>query len=466
METQPTPNAGSPTRQSTIDLDHTEGSIIKSILVMGVPSMLGFGLGNIYELINAFWLSRLGPEPVAAITILGPLLWVVHSTNTAVGSGSVAIISRRYGEKDALQTEMAIKETIVLKWLAALVFGFMGFMLTPFLLNLLGAKDQIFTMGVTFGRIIFIGLGFNFATYSVFTALRGVANPNKAMILMFSLSALNMILDPIMIFGWGIIPPMGVAGAAWATVISYASAFIAGMIIFYSGGANIRLHFRTGQKLRWPVMWTMLKIGLPAAAGQMSFSLARLIIMPMITIFGTGVVAAYGVGQRVSNLGITMLVGIGLGLSALIGHNLGAGKLDRTRKTAYQAIMLCVGLMSAIGVIVFVFAGPIMRIFFAQEPEIIGFGVTLLRIFALSFPFLGLHLMLENVYAGVGENRPSMILNMLHSWGLEIPAVFITTRIFQMDQNAVWMSLTGAEAIAATAFFVYFRNGRWLHVKV
>lgn len=427
--------------------------------------MVGFGLGNIYDLIDMYWLSRLGPEPVAAITILGPALWVFHSANTIVGVGSVAIISRRYGEKDLVLTEMAIKETIVLKWLAAVFFGFLGYISAPYILGLLGARDAVLEIGTTYARIIFIGMGFNFATYSVFTALRGVANPNLAMMLMISLSVLNIVLDPFMIFGWWIFPRMGVAGAAWASVISYATAFTAGMIVLYTGGANVRLRFSSGRKIRWLTMWRILKIGVPAAIGSISFSLARLVIMPMITVFGTGVVAAYGVSQRVSSLGIMLLVGIGLGLSALIGHNLGAKKLERARRTATQSLLLATGIMTGLGIITFVFAHWIMARFF-DDPEIIGHGITVLRIMAIGFPLLGMHLMMENIYTGVGENRPPMFFNILHAWVLEIPAVYVTTQVLGFDQTAVWWSITGATFVSVTVFFLYFRNNRWLHVKV
>jgi len=444
-----------------IPRDHTEGSIIRSILAMGLPSMIGFGVGNIYDLIDMYWLSRLGPEPVAAITILGPMLWVISSANTIVGTGSVAIISRRYGEKKPIQTEQAIKETILLKWMAALFFGILGYIFAPFILKLLGARDEVLDLGVTYGRIIFIGLGFNFATYSIFTALRGVANPIKAMILMISFNVLNMGLDPLLIFGVWIFPKMGVAGAALASVISYAVAFIVGLIIFNAGGANVRLRVRSGLPIRWITMARILKIGVPAAIGDMSFSSARLVIMPMIAVFGTGVVAAYGISQRVSML----LVGIGLGLSALIGHNMGANKIERARQTARQALLLTIAIMTAMGLIVFFFAGAIMKVFF-NEPDIIAHGVAVLRILAIGFPFLGIYFTISNVYTGVGENRPPMVLNIIHAWVLEVPAIYITTQVLGFNQIAVWWSITGATIITMLAFYWYFRKGTWLHVKV
>ncbi len=312
--------------------DHTEGSIIKSILRMGIPSMIGFSMGNIYDLIDMYWVSMMGPEPVAAITFFESFLWVIHSANMVVGVGSVAIISRRYGEGDISRTEQSIKETILLKWLVAIFFGVLGYFLTPISLKLLGAKEQVLEMGIIYGRIIFIGIGFNFATYSIFTALRGIANPRMAMIMMICMNIVNIILDPFMIFGIWIFPEMGVAGAAWASVISYLLSFSGGMIILYSGVANVKLHFRSSLHVRFSSMLKILKIGFPSAIGSFSFSLARIVIMPMIAVFGVGVVAAYGVGIRISAFGIMVLVGIGLGISALIGHNLGAGKKNARKR--------------------------------------------------------------------------------------------------------------------------------------
>jgi len=181
---------------------------------------------------------------VAAITFFASFLWVTHSANMIVGVGSVAVISRRYGEKDIPGTELSIKETLLLKWIVAIIFGILGYLFTPIALNLLGAGGQVLDLGITYGRIIFVGLGFNFATYSVFTALRGVANPNKAMVLMISLNLINIVLDPFMIFGWWIFPEMGVAGAAVATVIGRSVGLIILLVHFISGKTSYKFRLK------------------------------------------------------------------------------------------------------------------------------------------------------------------------------------------------------------------------------
>lgn len=447
--------------------DYTEGSVIGSILKMGVPSMFGFLSQNIYSLVDTYWVSRLAEKEagVAAVTFFSTILWLFFSFNQLVGPGSVAIISRRYGEKDYDQTEKAIKETLFLKLFFGLIFGVVGYFTVDSMLTLLGARGTALTEGIAYGQVMFLGMAIMYATYSIYTAMRGVANPQMAMILMIASNILNMVLDPIVMFGYFGLPAMGIRGAAIASVASYTITLAVGVFLFYGNFTNVRLHLRGKAKVSIASMWKIVKIGVPAWLGDMSFSGARLVITPMIAAFGTGVVAAYGVGNHVTHFGISLLVGIGLGLSSLIGHNVGGKKHERARKTADQAVLLSIGIMVVFGVVSFVFAGQIMRLFF-DDPDTLGYGVLMLRIFAVSFPFLGMFIMISEIHVGVGLNTPAMMISFMHSWLFEVVPVFMLTQVFGLDQNAIWWTITLATIASAVIFYWYYRRGRWLTVEV
>jgi len=447
--------------------DYTEGSIIRSILKMGLPSMIGFLSGHIYYLVDMWWLARL-PEKetaVAAVTIFSNIMWFFFSFNSLVGAGSVAIISRRYGEKLIDHTETAIKETILLKWILGTFFGIIGLLFVKEMLYLVGARGETITLGAQYGRVVFAGLGFSYCTYSVYTAMRGIANPNLAMTIMLGSTVLNMILDPLFIFGYLGFPRLGVVGAAVASVVSYVLAFSIGLGLLYSGVTNVRLHLHSKIPMAFSTMIKIMRIGVPSWISAMSFSGSRLIVMPLIAAFGNSVVAAYGIGIQISSIGVGILVGIGLGLAALIGHNLGGQKKERAKKTGDQALMLAMGVMAVCGILVYIGAEFIMRVYF-DSPETIAYGVTLLRILALGFPFIGLYIMLEQVYTGVGLNTPAMVVTIGHAWVLEIPPILILTRVLHMNQNAVWWAITVATIISSLAFYWYYRRGQWLHVSV
>jgi Na+-driven multidrug efflux pump len=185
----------------------------------------------------------------------------------------------------------------------------------------------------------------------------------------------------------------------------------------------------------------------------------------MIAVYGTSVVAAYGVGMQVSGFCVMIIVGIGLGLSSLIGHNVGSGKIERAKKTGNQAILFAVGVMVVASLVTFIFARQFMGMFF-ESPVTIGYGVTILRIFSLSFPALGMYLMIEEIHMGVGLNTPMMILIMIHSWLLQVLPIYIISHVLNADQTAVWSTFAISTTITSLAALSYYRRGRWLTVKV
>jgi len=447
--------------------DYTEGSIFQSIMKMGIPSMIGFLAGHIYHMVDMFWVSRLpdGETAVAAVTIFANVAWVFFSINMLVGPGSVAVISRRYGEKKFNEAETAIKETYLLKFIFGSVIGILGYFFVEDIVYFAGARGETIELSAQYGRILFLGMGFSLCTYSVYTALRGVANPNLAMGLMLGSTMLNIILDPLLIFGYWGFPAMGVVGAAIASVVSYTVTLMVGVGIFFTNKTNVKLHFRSKVPMSITTMTKILKIGVPAWFGSLSFSGARLAVMPMIAIFGNSVIAAYGVGMTIAAIGIAILVGIGLGLGSLIGHNLGAGKKERAKKTADQAILLSIGIMLVVSALIAYFARPIMEIYF-DNPDTVQVGVNLLQIMAIGFPFTGIYLMLEQVYGGVGLNRPAMVVSVGHSWVLEIPAIYIFTQILNYNQDIVWWTITAATFVSAIGFYWYYRKGQWLEATV
>ncbi|RKX25662.1 MAG: hypothetical protein DRP47_09440 [Candidatus Zixiibacteriota bacterium] len=450
-----------------LHVDYTEGSIIGSILKMGLPSMFGFLAQHIYGMVDTYWVAQLSAKEsgVAAITFFGNILWFFFAANQLVGPGSVAIISRRYGEKAYDATEKAIKESITLKLFFGGVFGIVGFFCVEYMLRLVGAKGEALVLGISYGRVMFLGLSVMYATYTIFTAMRSVANPKMAMNLMIGSNILNLVLDPFFIFGWWGLPAWGIVGAAYASVLSYSITFMIGLVLFYTGRSNVKLHLSGKESMSISSMWKIVKIGVPAWLGDMSFSGSRLVITPLVAAFGTSVVAAYGVAMQVFGFGIMLLVGIGLGLSSLIGHNLGGNKVARARKTGDQSIMLGVGMMIAFGALIYLFCGWFMGLFF-DNPETVAQGVAILRTFAFSFPFFGAFIMLEEIHMGVGLNTPVMIVTIIQGWGLQVLPVLLLTQIGGFDQYAIWWVLALSGVVSSIGFYFYYRRGRWLGVKV
>jgi putative MATE family efflux protein len=429
--------------------------------------MFGFLSQNIYALVDTFWVSKLPEQEaaVAAVTFMTSLLWLFFSFNQLVGPGSVAVISRRYGEKAFDQAEKAIRETIVLKLLFGVFFAAAGFFFIEPMLALLGAEGDALRMGAEYGRVVVVGIPIGYAMYSIFTAMRSVANPKMAMSLMIGSNLLNMALDPVFIFGYFGVPAFGISGAAIASIVSMVLTLGIGLALFVGHKTNVPIRLRGGLAMSAATMWQIVRIGIPAWLGGLSYSGARLILTPLIATFGTQVVAAYGVGNQVTSFGIMVLVGIGLGLASLIGHSVGAGKTVRAKKTADASILLGLGIMVILGLIAALLPRQIMGFFF-QQKETIEIGVVMLRVFALGFPFMGAFLMVEDVHAAVGMNTPGMVFNVIHAWLLQLVPIVFLTQWLGYGVTAIWWSITLSSAVSAIAFYLYYRRGRWLHATV
>ena len=445
--------------------DHTEGSVIGAVARMGLPSMIGFGAASIYDIVDMLWVSRLDGAPVAALTFFFPFLWVITSVNQIAGSGSVAVISRRYGEKDMAGSEAAIKEAILLKLGLAFLVGGLGYLILEPGLKLIGTTPEAWDQAVAYGRISLLGLGASFSSYTVFTALRGVGDPNRAMVLMIAGNLLNMLLDPLLIFGVGPLPALGVRGAAMASVIAYGFTFVVGLWIFFTGRSNVRLRLRGQLAISGKRMWTMLRIGAPSGINSFSFSLGRTIVMPWIASYGTEVVAAYGMAQRVIGFGIMLIVGMGLGLSALIGQTLGARKLERAWETAIRSLQFSGGSMTLYAAVLLLAAPLIAGAFFGAGPEA-GPATLTLRIIALALPFTGVGIMLDMTCSGAGETRVPLAFSVFHTWVLQVPGMYLAARVFDMPFTALWWVIVIAAAIPPMIFGFYFRTRHWMRRSV
>ncbi len=424
--------------------------------------MIGFAALHLYNVVDMYWVSRLGADEVAGVAIFAAFYWVISSVNMIAGAGSTAIIARRYGEGDLPRARTAIVEAFVLKIGTALVSAIVGYLMTPWIVQVLGASGDVERFAVEYGRVMFLGLVFNFPVWTVFTALRGINEPKPAMWIMIGSTIFNAILDPILIFGWFGFPELGVAGAAWASLIGFALTTILGILMFFAGAFNVRLTWRSVRDSRVGTMWQMMKIGFPTGISTISFSLARMLITPIIAHFGSQYVAVYGAGSRILEVGIIVVVGLELGLSPLIGHLLGQGDKQRAYVTAEKAMALSAVLMVIMGGLLFTFAPALTRMFF-NDPEYLPIGITFFRIMALAGPFIGAFLMVEAAFSGAGDTVPVMVIGIMHAWLFQVPIVWLLSVGFDFGPAGVWWGFAVSEAISFCAYLFWFTRKRWLH---
>jgi putative MATE family efflux protein len=435
------------------------------VLSMGLPSLTGFLVISFNELVSMFWLGRIGTAPQAAVTMSSTLIWLVSFANTIIGAGSVAAISRRYGESDIERTAQAIKATFYLKFVSGVLLGLVGLLLMNWGFLLLGAEPDVRTLATQYSAIQFLTMGFSMTSFSVYTALRSVGKPREAMLLQALGTGINLILDPLLIFGIGPFPELGVRGASIATATSYTTVVIVGCLQLSGPRSPVRVAWFRGRVPAWSEMWPVLRIGLPAGLNQMSFALAMSFAMKLIAHHGTDVVAIYGMGQKAIHFGVMMVVGLGLGTGALIGQFLGSRSLDKAWVAGVLSTRLAFWMMLAYGSLIFLGAPWIVEFFF-KDAALYPLATSLLRIMALSLPLIGVHIGAETAFEGAGQNTPPMILSIVHSWVMVIPFMWLLGNYLDLGPRGLLWGWTTAHAAGGAAGLWLFRRGSWLKHEV
>ncbi|MBU0509836.1 MATE family efflux transporter [bacterium] len=434
---------------------------MKNVLSMGLPSMTGFMVMTVYELVDMFWLARISPAPVAAVTMCTTFVWLLSFTNMIIGPGSLAVISRRFGEGDLRRTERSIKNTFILKFTFGSLFGWPVIPALPWVLNFLGASPEVQRLGVTYGTVQLLMLGVTMAGYSVYTALRSIGRPAAALWIQVVTTVLNCLLDPLFIFGWGPFPAMGIFGAALATAICHVLVVVMGFAALAHRSSPVRVRWFDRALPVASEMVQMMRIGLPAGINQLAYSFATQMVIKIVASYGMATVALYGMSVKVLHFGWMAIVGLGLGTGALVGQYLGSKELHKAWLASVLSIRLAVWLTLGYAAAILLGAPLIVRGFF-PEPEMAELGITILRIMAISVPFVGLHIGAEIVFEGAGQNIPPMLLGIIHSWLVVIPTMYLLGPLLGGAAHMVMLGWTLAHIVGGAAALWLFRRGTWL----
>jgi putative MATE family efflux protein len=440
--------------------DLTRGSILGNVLYMGIPSMIGFAAMTVYAITDMFWVARLGTPQVAAITLFGSFLWVLTSINSLVGSGSVAVISRRFGEKDYDGAACAIEQTILMKVAVAVPMSIIGYFTVGRVLGFMTGDTEVVGHGITYGQILFLGLPFMFSSYSVYTALRGKGEALKAMFIMLFSAALNMGLDPLFIFKFH----MGVGGAATATVLSGFCALAVGLSVLRRPGSAARIGEK-GLRVDLKTMRRILEIGFPPFIESVARSLAHWVFAVFVAVFGTVIVASYGICMRIIEVGVVFAVGLELGASAIVGQSLGAAKPDRAEASARNAAFLALALALTLSAIEIIFAERIMMSFGRSE-EVRLVGAHVLRYWAVAQPFIATSIALSAAFYGSGKTWPPTIGELLATWAFQIPVAALLVYVLGHGADSMWTVVILAKVLYFFILVVWFRRGSWKEEKV
>lgn len=437
-----------------------EGSILGSLLRLAVPIVLATILQSGYMLTDAFWVGRLGGYAVAAVAVSFPITFLMIALGAGMAIAGSTLIAQYFGARNEAMVNHVAAQTLLIVVVLSAVLGALGYWLTPAVLRLMGVEAEVMPGAVQFMRVSALGIVFVFGFAMIQAVLRGVGEVRMPLYIVLGTVLLNFVLDPLLIFGGGPVPAIGVAGAALATVGTQSLAAAAGLWLLLSGRFGIHLkprHFR----LDLPFAKRAFLLGFPASIEQTTRALGLTVMTFLVASFGTVTVAAYGIGFNVLSFVLIPAVGLSLATSTLVGQNIGADRIERAAAIARSSALISFGSLTAIGVLVFVFALPIVRFFVPADAAVIAAGATFLRIVAPSFGFMGLQLALTGVFRASGNMFATMTLALVSQWVFQFPIAYLLSSHSDLGAEGLWWAFPASSVAVAAITAIWFLKGDW-----
>jgi len=442
--------------ESKIEL--TEGSIGKSMLYLSLPVIVTNLLQTAYNLADTFWLGQHSTEALAAVSFAFPIIFFLISLGIGISIAGSILVAQLSGKGERTQANLAASQTMLYASIFSIIISIIGYFNVENLVILLGAEEEVIPMATQYLETIILGIILLFG-FSVFTSLlRGYGDTITPMIIMFISVSLNIVLDPLLIFGWFFFPELGVQGAAIATLISRGLGFGIGLFILFKGIKGIKISL----KQMFPnldFLKKTIKLGTPASFELVARSLSVNAILFIIGFFPTTVVAAYGVGTRVYSMIYLPAIAVSRAVETMTGQNKGAGKMERAARANYLASKVMFLVLSVLGILTLLTAPWIMGVF-SDDPEVIETGTQFLSILAISFGFIGITRAFTGGLRGAGKTLSAAVIVITSLWLVRIPLAAFSSQSW--GETGIWIAFAVSNIIGAIMAYMWFRTNRWM----
>ena len=443
----------------------TDKKIIQPLLRLAAPIMLGNLFQAAYQLTDAFWVGRLGEKAVAAVAISFPVIFFIISLGIGFAIAGATLTAQYFGAKNEKMVSHSAAQTLLIVVIAASILSAIGYFMTDTILGWLQVDASIIDKAASYLRISFLGMIFNFTFFMFQAIMRSIGRAKFPVYIVIGTVILNFFLDPLFMFGRGIIPALGIAGTALATVSTQSIAAIIGLISLFVGKQGIKIHWRDF-KPDFPFLLKTARIGLPASLEQSARSLSLAVMTGLISSFGTLAVAAYGISSNILQLSLMICFGLAGANSALVGQRLGANNKEEAMNIAKTSLKLIFGALIFVGALVYIFAPYLIQFFIPNDPNVIAEGARLLRFLAPAFSLIGLQIVVGSTLQAAGATTKSMIMTIASQWLVQIPLAFILSKFFGLGITGIWLTFPLTNFVMSIIYLIVFFRGTWSNKNI
>ena len=444
---------------SGTEQDFTKGSLSKAIFLLAVPMVVEMLMEAIFAVADIFYVSKLGADAIATVGITESLITIVYAIGVGLSMATTALVSRRIGEKDNKKAGRAAFQSILTGLIVSFFISIPGVFFAEDLLRLMGASEKIYTEMASYTAIMLGGNAVIMLLFIINAVFRSAGDAAISMRILIIANLLNIVLDPILIFGFGPIPALGIMGAAIATNIGRGLAVVYQFYLLFNGKkrvqltlSNVRIHLATIKKL--------IRLSVGGIGQYLIATSSWIFLVRIISVFGSEALAGYTIAIRVIIFALLPAWGISNAAATLVGQNLGAKQPDRASKSVWKVGKINMIYMGIVSIILFLIPEAIIGLF-TTDVAVLSSGISSLKVISLGFLFYGLGMTMVQALNGAGDTITPTWINFFCFWLLEIPLAYFMALEFNIGESGVYYAIIIAESVMTIVAVYFFRLGKW-----
>ncbi len=448
-------DASPPLAPPTPEPGITAGPLRPAILRLALPAVGTTLLQVLFNIIDTFWVGRtLGASALAAVSLASYSIWALTSMGELVGVGLTAVAARRHGERDPAAAARATGTALWLALALGVLVAVLGTAGLPAVFRMMDARGEVAALARDFLVVQLAGAVLVYGYFVVAAAFRSAGDTRTPFVLLGGAVLVNLVLDPLLILGWGPVPALGVYGAALATVLTRGLGFVVGLELLRRRG-GLRIAFLPR------VAGSIVRIGLPTMLTGVLFSVIYMLLVRIVGGFGTPAIAALGVGHKIEGLSYMICIGFGLAAETMVGQNLGAGQPERARRAGWLTARMA-ALPSAVLAVVFLLVPETLIGIFSGDPAVVHAGALYLRTAAVAQFAMAFEIVLEGALTGAGYTLWTMVAVVVLS-AVRIPLAAAVAPDFGL--LGVWVVLAATAMVRAAAMTALWQWGGWQRAR-
>lgn len=444
--------------------DYTKINLKRAIFLLSVPMILEMIMESLFAVVDIFFVGKLGQSATATVGLTEAVLMIVYSIGVGLSMAATALVARRFGEKNYDEAGKSAFQLIAFGGAISLLISLFGFIFADNILQLMGASEKVLEIGVPYTRIIFAGNMAIMLLFLINGAFRGAGQAHHAMRALWISNGINIVLDPLLIFGIGNFSGFGLEGAAWATTIGRSIGVIYQLYHLFNG-RHLLAVTRKHIELKWSIIRNIIVISAGGIGQFLIDSAAWIVLIRLASQFGDNAVAGLTITFRILMFTLMPAWGLSGAASTLVGQSLGAGKMKRAGLAVYLTARLNVIFLFFVTFIYLIFA-PQIASWFINDPDVIETTATGLRVIVLGYVFFGVGMVMIQAFNGAGDTKTPMLINILVFILIEIPLAYLLSTLLEMNMMGIFITIAFCHSLHAMVALWFFRKGNWKKVKV